>query len=302
MKVLVVCSSNNGKISPFIVDQVEALNKLNVKTDYFFIEGKGITGYLRAFSKMIKKIKSFKPDIVHAHYGLSGLLSALQRIKPVVITFHGCDVNVPSNRRLSKLASRLSCKSIYVSEDLAVLNNQKNPVVIPCGVDLDIFYPMDKISVRNKLKLSLNKKYILFSSSFDNKVKNYELANEAVLSLNDFNIELLELKGYTREEVSVLMNAVDMVLLTSLREGSPQFIKEALSCNTPIVSVDVGDISDLVDKVEGSLVVDADVTAVANGIKKILSYEGKTDGRTKMLDYNNEVIAKKVINVYKSCL
>ena len=86
MKILILCSKNSGRIAPFITDQVEALQKAGVVCEYFTVEGKGVKGYLRNFIPMMRKIREFQPDIIHAHYGLSGLLANLQRKVPVVTT------------------------------------------------------------------------------------------------------------------------------------------------------------------------------------------------------------------------
>ncbi|MBK7380893.1 MAG: glycosyltransferase [Ignavibacteriales bacterium] len=95
MKVLIICSGNAGYISPFVKEQAEAISKLGVEIEIYPIVGKGVWGYLNNLSKIKKKIKEFSPDLVHAHYGLSGLVSCLQRVVPVVITFHGSDAYIP---------------------------------------------------------------------------------------------------------------------------------------------------------------------------------------------------------------
>lgn len=302
MKVLIVASGNANKINPFIMDQVKSLKKNGVEIDFFLIKGKGILGYLRNYRTLMNKVKEYKPEVIHAHYGLSGLLSSLQRIRPVVTTFHGSDINNIMSRPFSQLANVLSKKSIFVSKGLSNKLKEKNPIIIPCGVDLDIFYPREKKSTRKKLEMSLDKKYILFSSAFNRSVKNYPLAAEAISRLESDNIELLELKGYSREEVALLMNAVDLVLMTSFTEGSPQFIKEAMSCNTPIVSVDVGDVEDIIGRTKGCYLSTRDSEDIANKIRKAIEFNSKTDGRNKVINLDNRIIACEIQDVYQSIL
>ena len=67
-----------------------------------------------------------------------------------------------------------------------------------------------------------------FASNFSNKVKNYQLAKKALKHLNK-KIHLIELVGYNRDEVNILLNAVDFLLMTSISEGSHQIIKEAMA-------------------------------------------------------------------------
>tara|TARA_R110002073_G_scaffold72537_1_gene177538 strand:- start:547289 stop:548197 length:909 start_codon:yes stop_codon:yes gene_type:complete len=302
MKILIVASGNSNALNPFIADQMAALMKEHVVMDYFLIKGSGVSGYLSNYKALLKKIKEYNPDILHAHYGLSGLFASLQRKKPVITTFHGCDVNVPKLRAISFLADKLSAKSIFISTKLANKLNKKDPTVIPCGIDLDVFYPMDKNSAREKLNLSKSKKYILFSSAFSNHVKNFPLAQEAVSMTGNKNLEILELKGYNREEVALLMNAVDLVLLTSLREGSPQFIKEAMSCNTPIVSVDVGDVKDVISTTKGCYIAENNSEDISFKIEKALELEEVTKGRENIQQFDNKIIAKDIIAIYNSII
>ena len=77
MKILVVASYNKNRFAPFIVEQADALKHVGCEVDYFGVVGKGIKGYFNAFGALRNKIKSFRPDIIHAHYGLSGLLANL---------------------------------------------------------------------------------------------------------------------------------------------------------------------------------------------------------------------------------
>jgi teichuronic acid biosynthesis glycosyltransferase TuaC len=88
MKVLIVSSGNSGQISPFVSEQVESIENLGVEFEYFNVKGHGIAGYLRNISALKRKIKSFQPHTIHAHYGLSGMLSLLAKGQvPLITTF-----------------------------------------------------------------------------------------------------------------------------------------------------------------------------------------------------------------------
>ena len=120
MKVLIVASGNSAAISPFVKEQGDSLKEIGLDIDYFLIKGKGVTGYLKNYFNLIRLVKNNTYDIIHAHYGLSGLLATFQSHVPVVITFHGSDVNLNrTNFYLSFLASRLSDKNIFVHESLS---------------------------------------------------------------------------------------------------------------------------------------------------------------------------------------
>ena len=321
MKVLIVCSKNSGKVAPFITEQAESLRKSGIEVEYFTIVGKGIEGYLKNYKLLQQAIKNIHPDIIHAHYGLSGLLANLQRRIPVVTTYHGSDINEPKVYPFSRLCMMLSKRNIFVFDRTTpkprplspfgyFLQKEKdkgNPVfgglknaVIPCGVDIDLFKPMGRQEARTLLGLDGDKKYILFAGAFDNRVKNSGLAIQAVSLLNDTNIVLLELKGYSRQQVVELMNAVDGVVMTSFTEGSPQFIKEAMACNCPIVSVSVGDVPQVIEKVEGCFLATYEPADVAEKIRMALEFGQRTKGREQLMEMqlDLESVAERVRNVY----
>ena len=301
MRVLIVANYNKNRFSPFIVEQVEALNKLGVEIDYCGIVGKGAMGYLSNRKLLIKKIKEFQPQIIHAHYGLSGLLANLQRKVPVITTYHGSDINNSKVLIFSKIAIWLSAYSIFVSQKNINISGVKNRFdLIPCGVDTELFAPSEQEIAKTQISLSFEKKHVLFAGAFDNKVKNATLAKEAVSRLN--GVELLELNGYNREQVVLLMNAVDAVLMTSFTEGSPQFIKEAMACNCPIVSVNVGDVSDVISGVENCFIADYSPKDIADKLEILLNKQSRTNGRERIiaLGLDNETVAKRILKIYES--
>ena len=244
-------------------------------------------------------IKGKKYDLVHAHYGLSGLLATLQNKTPVIITFHGSDVNMKHNFPLSLLASRLSCNNIFVHPSLAhrLKVFDKNIHIIPCGVDLDTFSPIDKLVARYKLGWQKNKNYVLFSSGFNNPIKNASLAKSAVKSL-DLEVELVELRGFTKEQVCLLMNAAELLLVTSFSETGPIVVKEALACNCPIVSTDVGDVKTIIDKIDNCFVTAYDPIEIGGKIRIIVESGFRSNGRKFVESYGLDKVAKKVKKVY----
>jgi glycosyltransferase involved in cell wall biosynthesis len=302
MKVLIVCSGNSGKISPFVQEQANALQKLKVEIDFFQIKGKGPLGYLRNLKRLNAKINKTRYQLINAHYGLSGLFANLQRKLPVVTTLHGSDIHSRYVKPFSLLAKRMSSQSIFVSKYMAEIAGERSPVIIPCGVDFDVFYPIDKDEARRRLNMDLNKKYVLFSSAFNKPVKNYNLAKEAMSLLETKEVELLELNGYTRQQVALLMNAVDVALLTSHSEGSPQFVKEAMASNCPVVSVNVGDVKDIIKDTQGCYLCFHDAKQIAVSLEKALNTQRRTNGRENVTHLRSNIIAERVRKVYESVL
>ena len=306
MKILIVCSgkASNPQWSfeitrSYIYEQIESIKKLGVEYDTYFIEGNGIKGYVKNYKAMKKKIQEYKPDFIHAHYGLSGLLANFQRKIPVISTYHGSDIHLKSNVKFSKLSSLLSKENIFVHKDLSAKINYKHAIhMIPCGVDTQRFYPIEKDKAREKLGLNKDVIYGLFTSSFSNTVKNYPLANESI-KLSKYDISLIELKGYKREEVNLLMNAVDFLLVTSFSETGPIVVKEAMCCNTPIVTVDVGDVNDVIAQTANCYVTSYNSHELARSIDKLLESNSKTDGRNTIEKYSLKNIANQIFEIYK---
>ena len=329
MKILIVASYNKNRFVPFITEQAEALHHAGCEIDWFGVQGKGIAGYLKAIPKLRAKIRECKPDIIHAHYGLSCLLANLAtRRVPVVSTYHGSDINVQSVRRFSKVAIWLSAWNIFVSQrtmELAGAMDDKKSSLIPCGINLPL--PWDNLQHQMTEQLTLNqwvdhvlekgKKHILFAGAFDNEVKDPKLAMDVIARVNSEEliaksggVQLIELKSYTRDQVNALMYNCDAFLMTSKTEGSPQVIKEAMACGCPIVSVDVGDVKERVANVDGCYVVQRQESRVksqeilADALKKALAFEGKTNGRERIVaeGLTNEQVAKKIIEIYARIL
>jgi glycosyltransferase involved in cell wall biosynthesis len=308
MKVIIVCSGNSGSISSFVKEQTESLEKYyNVRFHFFLIRGKGIYGYLKNIYGLRKLIKQINPDVIHAHYGLSGILANLQRKVPVITTFHGSDINDKSIRKFSRLAAILSNHIILVSPAfIGKLKIKRNFSVIPCGIDLNNFYPISKSEARQKLNLGINSKIILFAGASENKVKNFILAERAI-NLLDFKVQLIELKNFTREEVNLMLNGCDVALLTSFSEGSPQFIKEAMACNCPIVATEVGDIKLIFGNSDGCYLTQFDEVEIAGKIRMAFEFgniKEKTRGRERIIELglDSETIAGRILKVYNKVL
>ncbi len=306
MRILIVASCNRNRFAPFIQEQAEALRAAGCEVAYFGLQGKGFKGYLKNLPALKRKIKAFHPDVVHAHYGLSGLLANLQRQVPVVTTYHGSDINVRKNLPFSKLSMQLSAWNIFVSQKtLEIARLPQKYALLPCGVDLSELQLTERQEARKQMHLGAMKRYVLFAGAFDNPVKNAPLSQEAVALLHEKDVELLELKGLSREEVTLLMCAADAFLMTSVSEGSPQVIKEALACGCPIVSVDVGDVKERVEGVEGCFVsATRDSQELAELLQKAIAFQGKIQGREKLKrdGLDNTKVAQQLLEIYEKVL
>lgn len=305
MKVLLICSKNSGKVVPFISEQADSLASMGVSIDWFFIEQKGIIGYLRMIPKFLKKNKSSQPDVIHAHYGLCGLVANMQRKTPVVTTYPGSDINTSYVRFFSILSMWLSKKNIFMGDrqlkKVEKWGNSIKNIIIPYGIDLGSFYAKSKEEARKILGFTNEQKIALFAGRFSREVKNAPLAFSAVNLIK--GLELHELTGnYSREEMCTLMNAVDVSLMTSFSEGSPQFIKETLACGCPVVSVDVGDVKEVIAGVENCYIAERNPEDIAAKLEKVLAKNERVEGSHIVDKYDLKKIANELLAIYISVL
>jgi glycosyltransferase involved in cell wall biosynthesis len=179
---------------------------------------------------------------------------------------------------------------------------KKKYILLPCGVNLPNYVEEDICAVKQQLKWNPNKKNILFAGAFDNPVNNARLAQDSVSVIE--NAELIELKGYTREQVTALLYASDAFLMTSFTEGSPQVIKEAMACGCPIVSVDVGDVAERIKGLEGCYIAERSPHDIAERLNKALSFNSRTKGRERIIELGltNDLVAKKLVEIYTQIL
>lgn len=327
MKVLIVCSRRyyapyTDYVAPFIYEQVQALRERGVECEYYLISG-GWQGYIKALRGIHRAVKHCHPDLIHAHSGLCALVAVLTQLKvllmpcgrtarvPVLSTFHGSDVNSRSVRWLSKVAMRHSNCNIFVSNQLQhIAGNPANAVVVPCSVNIDAFRPMSKAECRRQLGWEVEKIYVLFSKEFSDRVKNYPLAKQAMERIAPFfrthpaqqeneEVILIELYGYTRQQMPLLYNACDAALLTSFTEGSPQFIKEAVACGCPVVSTDVGDVREVVEGVPNAYITSYDPDDVAMRLCQAIA-DGHLQTSHLHPRYTTPHITDTIYSIYQS--
>lgn len=304
MKVLFISSGNSANgISPIILNQGQSLIKHGVCVDYFTIKGKGLIGYLKFIPKVRKYIKQNKYDIVHAHYSLSAFVASLAGAGPLIISLMGSDVKSKSLYRLSiKVFNWIFWSAIIVkSEDMKTSLGLETALVIPNGVDIDKFVPINREEALAYTKWDRTKTHVLFAANPNRFEKNYGLAQDAFKLINEPNIELHSLIDVKNEHMPFYINASDVVLLTSLWEGSPNVIKEAMACNRPIVCTDVGDVKYLFKGVDGCYVTSFNEEDINQKILLALRFS-KTQGinRIEQLELDANSVAKKLIAHYRN--
>ena len=305
---------------------------VNADTQMHSIQQKGIDviyGHLsdrrtikalwRAGWRLRKVCKEEKVDIVHVFWGnTTAFMTTLFSPKPVVISFSGSDLigSVDAkgeitnggkvSRLLSQLAGLMATRIITKSEDMKRhlwSNSRKKATAIPNGLNLEKFSPQDIKRARLHLGWDMNKKYIIFFDGGGAVVKDTPLARQAfdIVNVKMPHAELMILKGIVHDELPYYYNAADAMLITSFHEGSNNSLKEARACNLPIVSVNVGDVSERLQNVSNTYVVDnRNAVDIADKLILVLQSNARSNGSAYSQDVSLDTIADKIINVYKS--
>jgi teichuronic acid biosynthesis glycosyltransferase TuaC len=320
MKVLMITSEwptpSHPEWAPFLVREVEALRRHGVQVDIFPFRGSmHLFNYMQAWRQLQAQLQQKTYHLIHAQFGQSGLLAFWPKKLPLVVSYRGSDLNgiVDAGgrmtvtgwllRKVSQLVALRADQVILVSAALARHLPKHRYHVIPSGLDMALFRPMPCRDVRARLNLDPNRHYVLFAGGRHNPIKRYHLAKAAVARLVGETVELLVADGVAPRLMPDYMNAADVLLLTSTREGSPNVVKEALACNLPVVSVDVGDVRQRLAGIEGCFVVDNDrAETIATALRRVLQNRKPIAGRSAVRHLDLSLTTRQIIAVYEQAL
>ncbi len=264
--------------------------------------------------RLRREIRAFQPDIVHAHYGtMTAFLAVLSTTLPVIVTYRGSDLNPNRSRGrlreavgtlLSQIAALRAARIICVSNQLKdrLWWRRDQVSIISTGVDMTLFYPRDLQEARRELRWGQNERVVLFNAG-DPICKRLDLALAAVQFAESLcgRIRFAVLDGNVPpNHVPSMMSAADCLLLTSDWEGSPNVVKEALACNLPVVSVDVGDVRERLERVRPSVIVPRDFCEIGKAISEVLRQGQRSNGRELGNDLSSEVVSQRIVSVYRA--
>jgi glycosyltransferase involved in cell wall biosynthesis len=322
IRVLMVTSEwpedGMSRTAHFIKRQAEFLRAAGVEVEVFPFRGaKNPLNYLRAWARARARLRRGRYDLVHAQFGQSGLLALPKRL-PLVVTFRGSDLlGTISDRsghrmwasvihqRLCRLVARRADARIVVSAHMKeYLPAGASAEVIPSGLDFDFFREMPRDEARRRLGLPADERLVLFVGRPTQARKRLWLAERAVEVLNrTLQARLVVAWDVAHADVPAYMSACDALVFTSMQEGSPNVVKEALACNLPVVSVRVGDVGERLRGVEGcELCGDERPETIAAALERVLRRAGRTRGREAVRSLDERIITERVIGVYEGVL
>lgn len=321
MKVLQVTNAYPIPSHPiygvFVKEQIESINAVpGFSSDTYFINAreKGKAEYLRAAMDLRRKLNDY--DVIHCHHIFSAIvaLAAKSSGNKILVSFLSTGINelnfrytIPFASSLYKWVVRKSDARIFKFGIPKELTGDKRSYYIPNGVNMELFKPMDKAEAKRALGLDFNKRYVLFVSSnhLERPEKRYDRFKAAVEILrskyNMSDIEPLTIVNEKREKVPLFFNAASLHLLCSDVEGSPNSVKESLSCNTPVVSTDVGNVRDLLGGVPSCFISPTgSPEELAELSHQALMSMSTYEVRNKIIELklDLESVARKIVAIY----
>lgn len=246
-------------------------------------------------------------DLVHLNSGMIAPLGLLQPRRPIVLTLWGDDLVGDRLKGYQPAITKFCAKRC----ERVIVRNQEMKNALPCdaeiipsGIDMSKFKPVDRDAARERVGWDKNSRHVLFPYPKGQEKKRYPVAEQIVERVNsqfNENVMIQVVDNVPHENMYLYYNAADVLLLPSLREGSPNTVKEAMACNVPVVSTDVGDVATRLDPVKHSYVCSSD-EALEDALVSVLESGNRSDGREHVAELSLERMGERLISIYESVL
>lgn len=241
-------------------------------------------------------------DVVHAHYGSwCGWVARMQWRSPLLVTFRGSDVLAPAERPATMALRRWIDGAVVMSEEMRRSLGRPDAEVVPYGIDTGLFHPGDRAAARAALGLDPDAPLVLFPYSPHRPEKRFDLVTAAMEKVRAElpDAQLLALVGQPHERVATHMQACDALVLASDTEGSPVAVREALACALPVVSVDVGDVAEVLGPIQPGNIVGRDPAQIADRLIPVLRSRERLSDEVAASVFSVDQAAERVEAIYR---
>lgn len=314
MRVLVVTSMYPTPAHPargrFVHDQVRALRELDehehrLELELESFEPGGASAYLTAAARLRRRYRGRRFDIVHAHFGLTAWPALAVRARAHAVTLHGTDLAHPRSRAITLAALPLLSLAAVVSDELAEsvprwATRGRRVAVLPCGVDLGRFTPLQRADARAALDLDPDARWLLFPADPARPEKRFERARAVAEAAG---ARLLTLGAVDPERVPLYVNAADAVLVTSEREGFGLAVLEALACDVPVLATPCGIAPEALAAIPGTYCGPFELDRWRSELEAVLAdRDRRVDGRARAERYSATAMAQRLLDAWRALL
>jgi glycosyltransferase involved in cell wall biosynthesis len=305
----------------FVKRQVESVQAFGTRCDVLYLRG-----YASALAYPLAALRFLwaslgwrgRYRLVHVHAGETALAARFFIGPPMLVSYCGDDIlgdprddgSIPVVSRVRAALVRLHAglfpatitKSLEMHDRLPRRLQRRN-TVIPNGVDLDLFVPLDRREARRRLGWDEAERVALFAATKPDIPRKRRRLAEAACAYASERIGPVRLhvtRSTSPDEMPVLMSAADCLLHTSSLEGSPNVVKEALMCNLPVVATRSGDIAQLLEGVEPSFLCAPDVAELGEALVRCLRARARSNGRAcAQKTLSADVVAARLRGLYE---
>jgi teichuronic acid biosynthesis glycosyltransferase TuaC len=314
----VIPGEEHGSSMIFSKREARSVARAGVITRCFFLETRTQPVVLaREWLRLRRELHAFTPHIVHAHYGtVTASLCALASSTPLVMTLHNAELNheldisfvrEKCGHLLSQLAALKASRIVCVSDELKrkLWWRQDRVSIIPSSVDLEAFRPLPRAEARASLNWDPSEPVVLFYAGRNPQTKRLDLALDVAAQARaihgPFRLEILRWQ-VDPDRVPLYLNAADCLLCTSSSEGSPTIVKEAMACNLPVVSVDVGDVRERIEGLDNCHIRTSFPDDLAAALVSVLQSGRRSNGRIAAATVSTEACRHRLLALYERLL
>jgi teichuronic acid biosynthesis glycosyltransferase TuaC len=315
---------NSPASGTYVEQQIKGLLRIGLEVDVLFADraNRGARVYRSLSTEVREHIARNRPEIIHVMYGgvMADVVTRSVRDYPTVVSFCGSDLlgenlsgcirkvisryGILASHRAAKRADGVIVKAKNLRDALPAALDHSKVKIIANGIDLERFKPLSRSECRRRLGWKAESFNLLFPANGGDPVKRPALAEAAVEHLNQAGIKttLHHLRGVNHDEVPIWLNASDAVILTSKQEGSANVVKEALACDVPVVSVDVGDVRERISGIEGCYLALPEPADIALQLRMVHQGRRRVTGRSTLQEMSLESVAHRLKDFYEVIL
>jgi len=283
----------------------------------------------------LQQQNEYKYDLIHSHYWQSGIVGNHLRKMwdiPHISMFHTLSSvkkllnaeNIDPAYRAEIEKEIMECSDCIVASTLREKYYmqtlygiiQEKIKVIPCGINMELFSPVDFRLARDKTGLNRDEKIALFVGRLEplkgidrlleglSRIKNVSPVKLLVLGgdensrqyrtrLEQYAADLgitdrVSFKGSVlQSELSAYYSAADITIVPSYYESFGLVLLESLACGTPVLTTNVG--------AAGDVIMDTSTGKILNG-------NSPADIATGILEYTNSSNSKKQSSLYRKAV